>query len=111
MLNDDVERHFKSRIAELELELNKVYAEKHEEILAHQKTARQFVDQKSFADHLEIKYEKLVLEHKRQREYAINYTGLEAPPCPFCLYVEGEFLNACGFHKVIKMLEQALVKE
>ena len=29
---------------------------------------------------------------------ARNYTGLEGYPCPLCIYKDGRFLSACGYH-------------
>lgn len=45
---------------------------------------------------------------KRMLDFARNYNGLAAAPCPLCNYNEGILLEACGYHKEIERLQEQI---
>lgn len=47
-----------------------------------------------YIKHLELQ----VSELKEDLEFARNYIGVEARPCPLCTYVEGKFISRCSMH-------------
>ena len=47
---------------------------------------------------------------KDQLEKARNYIGIEAWPCPLCIYEKGVFKERCSLHKTIKALESQVEK-
>lgn len=62
---------------------------------------------------LKAQYQHALDQNGRMHSYIINFnenTKFQSPPCPFCSYVNGVFIYACGLHREIERLENEITK-